>query len=118
MGDERDGRDARGGVRGERRGNGPRHVPVLIDRRVLHAEGLEFADEEAEQIELFLGARVALGVLLRLRVDLDVAQETIQDGFFGRVECHGNSSICGLGHGAKTVYDESENKCEGFLIID
>ena len=69
--EERDRRDVAVDGRRERR----RDVAVAVDRRVREADLLELVAEEAEQDELALGARVRLGVLVGLRVDLRVADE-------------------------------------------
>ena len=57
----------------ERRG----HVAVLVDRGVREPDLLELVAEEAQQVELFLRARVRLRLLVGLRVDADVAAEAL-----------------------------------------
>ena len=61
----------------DRRRQRRRHVAVLVDRRVREAELLQLVDKEAQQVELLRRARIALRVLVGLRVDADVAEEAL-----------------------------------------
>src|SRR5579862_771528 len=71
--EESDRRDVMLGRRRKRR----RHVAVLVERGIGEPGLLELVAEKAEEDELSLGARVRLGVLVRLGVDLDVADEPL-----------------------------------------
>lgn len=63
-----------------RRGrNGRHHVAVRVDSRVGEAERAQLGDEHVEQDELARRAGIGVRTFARLRVDLHVAEETIED---------------------------------------
>ncbi|OQC36253.1 MAG: hypothetical protein BWX64_02159 [Acidobacteria bacterium ADurb.Bin051] len=76
VGDEADHRHLglRAGGRDRRR-----HVAPFVDRGIGQAERAQLVDERPQEVELFRGGGVALRLLVRLGVDLHVAQEALQD---------------------------------------
>ena len=73
VGEERDRRDVVVHGRRERPGD----VAVLVHRHVGEPDLLELVAQEAQQVELALGARVRLRFLVGPRVDADVAEEPL-----------------------------------------
>ena len=73
--DVRDQADRRAARAGQRR----EHVAVLVDRGVLEPELSELACEELAEVALLRGARIRRRVVIGLRVDADVAQESVED---------------------------------------
>ncbi len=57
---------------------------MLVALRVAQSHGFAFRFEKSEQIELFLRRRIGIGVVgtfgVGLRIDFDIAQETIEQG--------------------------------------
>ena len=53
-------------------------VAVLRQLDVVEADLAQLVGEEPREVELLGGARVARGALLRLRVDADVAEESLE----------------------------------------
>ena len=72
MGDEPDHRRVRGARKGRE------HVAVLRQLDVVEADLAKLAGEQPREIELLGGARIGRGALLRLRVDADVAEESLE----------------------------------------
>jgi len=73
---EADHRDVR---LGRRRRYGGHDVTVFVDRRVVETNRAKLVDQAAQQRQLRRGARVACRTLVGLRVDLHVAEETVQN---------------------------------------
>ena len=65
-----------------RRGNRRHHVAVLIARCVREADRPQLGHELIQQHELLRGARVGRGLAVRLSVERDVTQESLDDTGF------------------------------------
>ena len=60
--------------RGQRRG----HVAVVVERRVGEADLLQLTDQQAAEVELARRARAAVAFAAGLRIDTDVALESVE----------------------------------------
>jgi len=85
VGEEPDYRNLVSLLGGQARRYSREHVPVLVDRRILEAQAEQLFVQEAKQIPLLRRAGAGRRVLVRARVDLDVTQEALEQGFLRRV---------------------------------
>lgn len=81
------------------RGKGRHHVAVLVKRGVSSSDLLELLDKQPGEVELLGGRRHRLGTGVRLRVDADITQETLERVGRGRASKLGPVAVVQSVHG-------------------